>query len=111
MAKNALHSNLAAVIFNDAGEVAYVIGTGIDISERSAAEEALRAGLAELPRWGLRDGKLHREYMKAFTNASYVVKEGYAFNAEDGLEVLTFCLHLLSVEDLIGQAIHVAVIG
>jgi formate dehydrogenase major subunit len=31
------------------------------------------------------NGKLHREYMKAYTNASYIVKEGYGFNAEDGL--------------------------
>ncbi len=31
------------------------------------------------------NGKIHREYMKAYTNASYIVKEGYAFNAEDGL--------------------------
>ncbi len=31
------------------------------------------------------NGKLHREYIKSFTNASYVVKEGYDFNAEEGL--------------------------
>ena len=31
------------------------------------------------------NGKLHREYVKSFTNASYVVKEGYDFNAEEGL--------------------------
>ena len=33
----------------------------------------------------LDNGKVHREYVKAYTNAAYVVKEGYDFNAEDGL--------------------------
>ena len=31
----------------------------------------------------LANGKIHQEYVKAFTNASYIVKEGYGF--QDGL--------------------------
>jgi len=33
----------------------------------------------------LSNGRIHKDYVASFTNASYLVKEGYAFNAEDGL--------------------------
>ena len=34
-------------------------------------------------RYLLTNGKIHQDYVKAFTNASFIVKEGYRF--EDGL--------------------------
>lgn len=33
----------------------------------------------------LSNGKTHAEYVKHYTNASYIVKDAFAFNAEDGL--------------------------
>ncbi len=33
----------------------------------------------------LSTGKIHKDYVANYTNAAYVIKEGYAFNAEDGL--------------------------
>jgi formate dehydrogenase major subunit len=33
----------------------------------------------------LSNGKVHREYVKAYTNASYIVKEGYGFDEAEGL--------------------------
>jgi formate dehydrogenase-N alpha subunit len=41
------------------------------------------AFLSGVMRYLLGNNKIHQEYVKAFTNASYIVKEGYAFN--DGL--------------------------
>jgi formate dehydrogenase major subunit len=33
----------------------------------------------------LSNGKIHKDYVANYTNASYLVKDGYAFNPEDGL--------------------------
>jgi len=41
------------------------------------------AFLSGVMRYLLANGKIHQEYVKAFTNASYIVKEGYGF--QDGL--------------------------
>ena len=41
------------------------------------------AFLSGLMRYLLANGKIHQEYVKAFTNASYIVREGYSF--ADGL--------------------------
>ena len=41
------------------------------------------AFLSGVMRYLLANGKIQQEYVKAFTNASYIVKEGYKF--EDGL--------------------------
>ena len=41
------------------------------------------AFLSGVMRYLLTNGKIHQEYVKAFTNASYIVKEGYDF--QDGL--------------------------
>ena len=41
------------------------------------------AFLSGVMRYLLTNGKIHQEYVKAFTNASYIVKEGYGF--QDGL--------------------------
>ena len=41
------------------------------------------AFLSGVMRYLLANGKIHQEYVKAFTNASYIVKEGYKF--QDGL--------------------------
>ena len=41
------------------------------------------AFLSGVMRYLLSNNKIHQEYVKAYTNASYIVKEGFAFN--DGL--------------------------
>lgn len=41
------------------------------------------AFLSGVMRWLLANGKIHQEYAKAYTNASYLVKEGFKF--QDGL--------------------------
>ena len=45
-------------------------------------EEDLRAGLAQLPRWGLRDGKLRREFAFADFSAAFAFMARVALLAE-----------------------------